>query len=150
MAFENFVKFYRENRDRFELASRKKWDEVTSSLTPPHDFYWMSDRQDGYDVTTIGWTTRGGHYQYQFPLYELHYHKWTGKNIFTAMAELGDKLDELDESLGDALLVLTEFKEDLEDMTLWYNVDINTGKLVYLKAVRLNGLLQVKASLKEE
>lgn len=145
--FEAFVAFYHENRDRFELSQRKKWDEMIANLDTPDKFWWMKERQDGYDAMTVGWSTRGGRYKCEFPLYEIHYHTFTGKNCMQAMADLGEKLDELDECLPDALVVLTEFKEDLEDMTLWYNVDIHTGKLIFLKAVRLKGLLQVRIKL---
>jgi hypothetical protein len=150
LAFENFVGFYHENRDRFELSSRKKWDEVTASLTVPNNFYWASERKDGYDAMIIGWSTRGGRYQYEFPLYEIHYHKWTGKAALGHMADLGDKLEELNPTLGDAMALLIEFNDDVEDLAVWYNVDINTGKLLLFKAIRAKGLLQVKAEIEEE
>ncbi|MNV98532.1 hypothetical protein D3C71_1937950 [compost metagenome] len=66
------------------------------------------------------------------------------------MADLGDKLEELNPTLGDAMALLIEFNDDVEDLAVWYNVDINTGKLLLFKAIRAKGLLQVKAEIEEE
>lgn len=148
--FDAFVQFYRENRDNFQLSERKRWDEMTAKLTAPKDFAWSREDKDGYVAMTIAWSTGTGRYQSQFPLYEVHYHKWTGKAALGHMAELGDKLEELNPGLGDAMVLLIEYNQDVEDLVVWYNVDINTDKLLMFKAIRAKGLLQVKAEIEEE
>lgn len=148
--FDAFVKFYNEERDRFQLSERKRWGEMAERRASPKDFFWTREHMDGYIAMTINWSAGNGRYQAQFPLYEIHYHKWTAKEALNHLADLGDKLEELNPELGDALVLLIEYNQVVEDLVVWYNQDLNTGKLLMFKAIRANGLLQVKAELDEE
>jgi hypothetical protein len=147
--FDKFVEFYRANRDRFKLCDRKRWDELTSRLDTPKDFWWTSEREFDHDYINLGYKERNGEWRYAFPLYQVMYHKWTGRLVLKALADLGTSIDGLNPELADAISVLIEFKEDLEDLVLWYDIDVD-GKLIRLKLIRCKGLMQVLASNEEE
>ena len=147
--FDAFVKFYRENRNNFELAARKRWDEFTSKLEAPQNFFWTRERMGGWVQMDVGWETRTGRHRWQFPLYEVMYHKWTGTEALAHLSELSEKLDELNPELGNAVAVLIDYEVDVSDLVVWYDLDENTGKFIRFKAIRKGGLLQVKAHVEE-
>jgi hypothetical protein len=147
--FDAFVKFYREHRDNVQLSERKRWDEMTSKLEAPRDFYWTRERMGGYIQMDVGWACNNGRYRMQFPLYEVMYHKWTGTEALGHLAELGDKLEELNPELGNAMVLLVDYEADVSDLVLWYDLDQISGKLIRFKAIRKGGLLQVKAHVEE-
>lgn len=147
--FDAFVKFYRENRNNFALAERKRWDEMTAKLEAPKSFFWTRERMGSYIQMDVGWEFKTGRYRVQFPLYEILYHKWTGMDALGHLAELGDKLEELNPELGNAMVLLVDYEPDVSDLVLWYDLDQISGKLLRFKAIRKGGLLQVKAHVEE-
>jgi hypothetical protein len=145
--FDHFCAWYALNRDRFEFANRRRYDEMTSRLNGPKEFDYKIEPEDEYELLIVKYQDKGSH-MHQFPVYFRNRFKAEGADVVRALANLGEAIDHLDKTLADALIMLVEFGEKPDDLRMTWHTS-NTGRLLYIRAYRLDGLITVKAQVGE-
>lgn len=145
--FDQFCAWYVLNRDRFEFANRRRYDEMTSRLDGPKEFNFQILPDEEYELLIVKYQDRGSH-MHQFPVYFRNRYKAAGPDVIRALADLGPAIDHLDKTLADALIMLVEFGDKPDDLRMTWHTS-NYGRLLYLNASRLDGLITVKAQVGE-
>jgi hypothetical protein len=146
--FDLFAAFYKLNRDRFEFHERKRYDELVSRVGGPTNFDWTAEDRGDYQHITVSYTKRGKHI-HEFPLFNVDRFFYQGKDVIVKMAEISERLEELDKDLPDAMFSLLQMREDPQGLRLTIHVT-PTGALTFLKATEFGGLVTIKAELKSE
>lgn len=145
-SFVDFVNWYRGNRVRFKINERRHYDELANLEDVPGHFIFECRNYDDYSKVDLSYRNpRCGSTVKRWHAigYNQHF-QVEGPEVLKVITELSEagKIDAMDHpSLGDALVVLIEFREELDQLELRYTLN-REGRLTYINATNM-GLMRV-------
>ncbi len=151
-SYVEFQEWYEKNRPRFKTSWRKTWDEITSWEHVPGDFRFTTFTNEDFTKINISYTVRNGSCSQSITIgFNSHYY-FRGLDVMEELAKLaenGSINDMGNPDLNDALLTLTRFRNNHDELTLRTTHDVN-GRLIYINASNGSGLMRVMLSLEED
>lgn len=151
-SFIDFCNWYKANRDRFKVSWRKRWDEVAAWENVPGDFRFEVINATDYSKMTVEYHQRRGWHSISVTVGRNRHFYFHGAEVMLELAKLEESgaIASMEHpSLGDALMVLTEFREELDQLDLRYTLN-QQGHLTYINATNGEGLIRVMHSLEVE
>lgn len=151
-SFVDFCNWYKANRDRFKVSWRKRWDEVSTWENVPGDFRFEVVNHTDYSKMSIEYHKGFGWHSVSVTVGRNRHFYFDGPEVMMEIAKLEEagSIERMGHpSLGDALVTLTEFREELDQLSLRYTLD-QQGYLTYINATNSGGLLRVMHSLEAD
>lgn len=151
-SYVEFCEWYKVNRPRFKTTWRKSWDELTSWVSVPGDFKFTTFTNDDFTKVNISYSIRSGRCSQSITIgFNRHYY-FKGIDVMAELARLAEngRINDMgNENLNDALLTLTRFRPDHDQLTLRTTHD-EDGRLIYINASNGKGLMRVMLSMEED
>lgn len=151
-SFVKFCEWYKENRPRFKVSWRKSWDDIVEWVNVPGDFKFSVVTNDEFSKVDIAYSRRNGRYSMSVGIgFNRHYY-FKGVRVLEELAILAEngRINEMgNPDLNEALLLLTRFRKDPDQLTLRTTHDVD-GKLIYVNATNGTGLMRVMLSLEDK